>query len=527
MSVDPAGAGVQAVRVVTEELGGSALSRAVQRRATPAAWKVEAPDRAERWAERAGAVRASFAGRRWLDALDGAITRSGRGADRLRHVAEAGGVVVTTGQQPGLFGGAIYTWSKALSALALADEIERRTGIPAAPLFWAATDDADLAEAQGGWIAGAGGAVALRGGAEAPPGTPASATPQGDLRALLAQLRDASGSVAAPAYLSATERAYGDPVRTIGAAYIALLEEVLTPLGIPVLDASHPAVRVAGLPLLRRALERSGAAAAALAARSAAIRAAGFDPQVDDVPGLTPVFVYEGDVKRRVTLDEAAALAGRATGAMLGPNVLLRPVMERALLPTVTYVAGPGELAYFAQVTALAEALQADAPIAVARWSGTVVEPHAQRLLDRLGIARDALTDPHAAEGALARAAMPVPVAQGLAALRSTLSEGIDGVARAGETALLPQPVLEGVRRRITHQLERLERRALAAVKRRESQLMRDVAAARGYFHPGGVRQERRLVVIPMLARHGSAVLDAMLQEARVHARRLVEGSGA
>lgn len=527
MAGDPVPAGAPAVQVVSEELGGSALSRAIQRGSAPATWRLGAPQRPEDWAACAGAVRASFGGQAWLDALEGAVTRTGKGGERLRRTAEAGGVVVTTGQQPGLFGGPIYTWSKALSALALADEIERRTGIPAAPVFWAATDDADLTEAQSGWIAGSRGAVELRGGAAAPPGTPAAATPQGDLQAQLAQVRHASGSAAAPEYLSLAERTYGDPSRPIGAAYVALLEEVLAPLGIPVLDASHPAVRSAGLPLLQRALERSPAVAAALSARGAEIRAAGFEPQVDDVPGLTPVFLYEGDVKRRVTMDEAAALAGRATGPMLGPNVLLRPIMERALLPTVTYVAGPGELAYFAQVTALADALEAAPPMAVARWSGTLIEPHAQRLLDRLGVTRDILEDPHAVEGKLARAAMPAPVAQGIAALRAAAGEGIDQVARTGEVDLLPPPVLDGLRRRIGHQVDRLERRALAAVKRREEQLMRDVAAARGYFFPGGARQERRLVLIPMLARHGQIVLDAMLHEARIHARRLVDGSRA
>ena len=54
---------------------------------------------------------------------------------------------MTTGQQPGLFGGPIYTWSKALSALALANGLEQATGVPVAPVFWAATYDADFAEA--------------------------------------------------------------------------------------------------------------------------------------------------------------------------------------------------------------------------------------------------------------------------------------------------------------------------------------------------------------------------------------------
>ena len=68
----------------------------------------------------------------------------GPGRDRL---AAGEVLVVTTGQQPGLFGGPIYTLSKALSALAFADALQSATGIPVAPVFWAATDDTDFKEA--------------------------------------------------------------------------------------------------------------------------------------------------------------------------------------------------------------------------------------------------------------------------------------------------------------------------------------------------------------------------------------------
>ena len=86
-----------------------------------------------------------------------AIMPAGAAAARLERVSRQGGVVVTTGQQPGLFGGPLYTWSKAMSALALADELEARTGIPTAAVFWAATDDADFAEAAATVVARSGG----------------------------------------------------------------------------------------------------------------------------------------------------------------------------------------------------------------------------------------------------------------------------------------------------------------------------------------------------------------------------------
>jgi uncharacterized protein YllA (UPF0747 family) len=122
--------------VRTEPLGAAPLARAAidgQR----GDWYPGIPSSEQAWKSRAEAVRASSA-REWLDAIRPALSASGAAGERLARVAAGRGVVVTTGQQPGLFGGPIYTWSKALTALALADEIEAVTGIPAAPVFWGA-----------------------------------------------------------------------------------------------------------------------------------------------------------------------------------------------------------------------------------------------------------------------------------------------------------------------------------------------------------------------------------------------------
>jgi bacillithiol biosynthesis cysteine-adding enzyme BshC len=515
------------VRVESEPLGGSALSRAIQEHTAPAHWHTAAPTSADAWRARIRETQAAFADRDWLAPLAGAISGRGPGRERLERVARAGGIVVTTGQQPGLFGGPIYTWSKALTALALADEIERRLGVPAAPLFWAATDDADLVEAQRVWVATATGAVALHGGATAAAGTPAARVPQGDLRRELDVLRSAAGSAASSALLNDVTDAYGDPARSIGDAYLAVLDATLAPLGIPVLNAAHPAVADAGATTLRAALRSHEAARTALAARGAEIRALGLEPQVEEVPGLTTVFLYDaGGTKRRIPDAEAAGIAERTEQA-LGPNVLLRPVMEAAILPTAAYVAGPGELAYFAQVTALAEALGARVPVAVPRWSGTVIEPRMQRLVDRLGVSRDDLADPHRVEVALARDAMPAELRGALAAMEARLDAVITGTVSADATGLIPPAVADGLRRRLAHQVQRFERRVIAAAKRREADLMRDIAAARGFHFPGGKRQERALSIIPFLARHGTSVLDAMRVRAAEHAAAIVVGRGA
>src|SRR6185437_1711412 len=123
------------------------------------AWYDAAPRDASAWRARATAVRDQGAGD-WAGALAPAFDASGPAAERLARVAR-GGIVVTTGQQAGLFGGPIYTWSKALSAIALADAIEAASGIPTAPVFWAATYDADYAESSVTYVAQDGRVVTL------------------------------------------------------------------------------------------------------------------------------------------------------------------------------------------------------------------------------------------------------------------------------------------------------------------------------------------------------------------------------
>jgi uncharacterized protein YllA (UPF0747 family) len=308
-----------------------------------------------------------------------------------------------------------------------------------------------------------------------------------------------------------------------------LLRELFEPLGIAVLDAAHDGTAQAGRPVLIRALDRASVVAEALHARDEAIRTAGFTPQVSEVTGLSLVFdrPRSGGDKRRVPLAEAPAVAAQGKSGrpgILSPNVLLRPGVERAILPTVAYVAGPGELAYFAQVTAVASALDLDAPMAVPRWSTTILEPHVVRILSRLGIDEAELAEPYRAEGRLARESVPPTLSRALADLRRELVHQCREVASALEGSDLPLPsrVIEGAQRSVQHRLERLERRIVAAAKRRETDTMTQIGTARGALFPLGTRQERALNILPFMARHGSLITERMAAAARTHARELV-----
>jgi len=240
--------------VRSEPLGGTPLARAALD-GLRAEWYPEIPRSAAAWKARSEAVRASI-GRDWWDAIRPALSASGAAGARLARVVSGRGVLVTTGQQPGLFGGPIYTWSKALSALTLADEIEAATGIPAAPLFWAANDDADFAEASWTAVAVPGGAERLTVSAGAPLGRTMADMPLGDVGPAFAALLRACGATLDARPVDAVRAAYRDGA-TVGGAYLSLLRELFEPLGIAVLDAAHASVAESARPFLLRALDRA------------------------------------------------------------------------------------------------------------------------------------------------------------------------------------------------------------------------------------------------------------------------------
>jgi len=513
-------------------LGGSSLSRALQADPALESWLAVRPGTAAAWREQIEQVRASFGGRDWLTPLAPAIAATGAAAERLGRAA-ASGVVVTTGQQPGLFGGPAYTFSKALSALAMADALQDTTGVPVAPVFWAATDDADWVEASVAEFATASGlhTVQLRG--PATDGVAMADVPLGALDHAFDALRAACGSAANASVLTLLEHAYV-PHATIGAAYVQLLRALLEPMGIAVLDAAHPSLRLAADPFLRRALQQAAPIAVAVRERTAAIEAAGFAPQVEVVDELSLVFRttpgasgHERDrVRSRVPIADAAQTVREADPGSLGANVLLRPVIERQVLPTVAYHAGPGEYAYFAQVGPVAHVLDVPAPLAVPRWSAEILDVRALRKRDELGLDDAALQHPHAAETQVARDAVHPALHDAIERLRVALETQLRAVrdVTADDEPVVTAQVVDGLANDLVWRLQRFERRVLAGVKRREQQLMRDVAWVRAALRPRGVSPERCLNLMPMLVRFGPSIFDAMHREARAYADQLVNG---
>jgi uncharacterized protein YllA (UPF0747 family) len=218
----------------------------------------------------------------------------------------------------------------------------------------------------------------------------------------------------------------------------------------------------------------------------------------------------------------AEAVTAASTESVLTPNVLLRPVVEAAILPAVAYTAGPGELAYFAQIPPISDVLEVANPVAVPRWSATIIEPGIDRILARYAVDVDALRDYDALLTRLVRDRMPPDIAAAFGALRGDIDRAARSLLRGAAGQQLDGKPIEGLRAQLALRVDRGERRLLAALKHRDEELRRDLGSARASLYPDGQRQERALSFMPFIARYGAPLLEQMLAEARRHADALV-----
>ena len=73
------------------------------------------------------------------------------------------------------------------------------------------------------------------------------------------------------------------------------------------------------------------------------------------------------------------------------PNVLLRPIVQDALFPTVAYVAGPNELAYLGQLREVYEHFGLPMPLMYPRATATLVDSAAVRFINRYDVPLESL----------------------------------------------------------------------------------------------------------------------------------------
>ncbi len=446
-------------------------------------------------------------------------------------------VAVVTGQQAGLFSGPLYTIYKALSAVLMAERLERQ-GVSAVPVFWAATEDHDFAEVSEAFFRNAAGesfrtdySPAGRNEGVAVGSVVIDDSITDIIASLFELLPTTEFASDARDLLTNTWR----PGEGFGTAFGRTLAALLRKYGIIFFDPLHPELKRLVAPLYVSAIERSDEIVDRLIERSKALADAGFHSQVLIEPDYFPLFWHdEAGVRRSLRKRADVSFQAKDSQAKFdrdqllkiaaeqpenfSPGVMLRAAVQDFLLPTVCYFGGGAEVAYFAQNSVVYQTLGRPVTPIFHRQSVTIVEPRTRRALNkferglgslfegeesfRLGIADKG--DP---------AAVFAEAEEVFAAQLDRISKLVDGI-----DSTLTKSVAKR-EQKIAYHVAAIKKKALLARIRRDEVTDRQIREMFSSLLPNGHLQERHFNIFDLVARYGLGIVDEIYRSLDIDER--------
>jgi bacillithiol biosynthesis cysteine-adding enzyme BshC len=461
------------------------------------------------------------------DALEALNRGWGCGDETVKNIyrlREEDAVAVVTGQQAGLFTGPLYTIYKALTAVKLARCLTDR-GTKAVPVFWIATEDHDFAEVATAEFIGCDCRLAE---VSVNPSMHREGTPVGSVR-----LDESITETVERLLTVLPETEFTPELRNIlvdswkaglgyGEAFARMMTHLMKDYGLVLLDPQDEKLKELAAPLYAEAARKAHEIASAIEARSRELVEAGYHAQVAATEDSFPLFLHtedgarhavtrteRGTYKAKETQEEYTAeeLAERASHApsSFSPNVTLRAVVQDYLLPTIAYMGGAAEIAYFAQTAEVYRVLGRPLTPILPRASMTIVEHRTGRTLERYNLQ---LSDFFAGlDTVLARVVeehLGTEAAETFDEAESAVERELD---KLKEQLKLIDPTLsdalETGRKKIQYQLTGLRTRFHRAQMNRDRAAHRQIERAALLLYPHKSLQERHINITSLLARHG------------------------
>lgn len=437
-------------------------------------------------------------------------------------------LVVFAGQQPGLFTGPLYSIYKALTAERWAADLSRRLSVAVVPCFWLASDDHDFAEVDHVHVPCGMQVTALRyAPAAAPSGEPVGRVvlDQGIEAVIGALAEHLPHCASAKEALDVLLQCYAPGAR-FSSAFARLWYRMFPRSALLFVTPDHPGLQRLAAPILQRAIIEDTPLFSLYSSTSAKLEGAGYHRQVHKKPGQTFLFNQRRE-RRSIQRDgngnfvwEGAEPVSRSvlqqsiedSPGDFSPNVLLRPIVQNALFPTLGVVLGPAETAYYAQLGGLHDHFDVPRPAILPRTSATLLEPGVAKRLVQKDIELTALRgDLDHVVAQVLRRRFP----QDLDLKLQTATRQLEAVfaevaAEVGRFDASLVSVANAASVRAGREMSRLARKAHAAHRRRERDTEAQIRSLALHLFPRGQPQERCFNIVYYWARYGGAFLDEL-----------------
>ncbi|MCU0452144.1 MAG: bacillithiol biosynthesis cysteine-adding enzyme BshC [Bacteroidetes bacterium] len=433
-------------------------------------------------------------------------------------------VAVVTGQQVGILGGPLYTLYKAITAVKLASQLAKEhPGYDVVPVFWIEGEDHDMAEVSTVKLITAANEVAsfayeleakLQGKNLGPVGRHTmGANLEPMLGAIQAGLTPTEFTEAALGLV----RASYQPGMTMTKAFVQFLNNLLEHAGLIFIDPDDVELKKLVAPVFAKELRQDPNTCQVVIERSDLLEQH-YHAQVKPRPVNAFLFHHGGrypiephpsgfslkGVRQTFSREEMFALL-KTSPELFSPNVVLRPICQDTMLPTVAYVAGPAEVAYFAQLLPLYPLFDLPAPIIYPRASATIIEERVDKVLTRFAIPPvDIFTNLDSIKNRVALEVSDFKTEELFGATVTSIDETLNAL-RTGLQKIDPTllPPLDATLSKIRVQVDVLKQKTLAAQQRQHEVYLRQIDKAAVFLLPGGAFQERALNVLYYLNKYG------------------------
>lgn len=436
---------------------------------------------------------------------------------------------VVTGQQAGLFSGPLYTIYKALTAIKLTEFLNQNNLGCFVPVFWLASDDHDFEEINHFTLLDKHNRIAdiQYQGHPAHPKIPVSEIILSmEISDCIQQLDECTyDSEFKTEILSQLSAAY-QPGRSMVNAFAQWLTRLFKPYGLIFIDAAHPELKDLGKDVFQVEIAKNSPSTQSALETSRKLAKKNYSPQIQLHEGISNVFLVEDERQTIQFRDDDYSLKGKPQAYKkeellqlleeqphkFSPNVLLRPLYQDALLPTVAYVGGLSEVAYFAQMKKVYEAFDLPMPIIYPRKSLTLIEKKVGSVLNTYGLeVQDIWRNAEAKINAIAKEHIPPSLDKAIQNTISHLDKDLADIKR--ETSAF-EPTLEKsvdlTIRKIHHQIHLLEKKILRAIKKQSTIITQRIHLAKNSLYPHQHLQERIFNITPFLIKYGFTLMDRL-----------------
>ncbi len=444
----------------------------------------------------------------------------------IERLKEDQSLAIITGQQLCLYGGALFTFFKTVTTIHLARRMEKKLNRPVIPVFWLADEDHDYDEVRSVSVFGRDERHTFALGKKEQPLPPvAELTFSEGLNDVRGQLREVLHETDFTGKLWELLDSCFEPGKRFDYSFGELMVRLFSRHGLVLAGSNHPAVKGHTRECMKRAIGKAEEMREALQRQTNRIK----EEYHQQVTLYDSNLFYLDPGSGRLKISREGERWKTETGRewdreelmedidqnpeRFSPNVFLRPILQDLFLPTLGYVAGPGETAYYAQMKEYYRCFDLDMPLIFPRISGTFIEPPIQRILGELPF------DLHEYDARIED-------------LESTYVDRTEQVdieeifsSWKKETEALSEPYIERIKQvdptlegasgkalsAFHGELDKLKGKVYRSVKQQEQTQLDRIDKIKEHLFPDGSLQERTIAAIYFMNKYGVDIWDRLL----------------